>query len=206
MAPIQTTTPATIVPWGDFRENVWMALQDDLYKSLLEESKLYREKVSTIWLQKFTLLGAIIAFAATKGSWLVTGKNSSQLIVAAILSLPVIAVLLDIKLGEFGIHANVIDHFLKRHYREPDVLAEWQSTNWGVGKDTVDQKLVRIRSILTVAVTIIPTCIIAILSGLVIENLPGWTSPKYLMPIISLFCALYIAAGIVAIPLVLFRR
>jgi hypothetical protein len=112
-----------------------MALEEDLYKSLLEESKLYREKVSTIWLQKFTLLGAVIGFAVTQ-SRLTTGQNP-KLIAAAVLSLPVIAVLLDIKLGEFGIHANVIDHFVKRHYRDPAVLGEWQRTNWGPGRGQV---------------------------------------------------------------------
>jgi hypothetical protein len=43
-----------------------MSLEDEFHKSLLDESKVYREKVSTIWLQEFTILGAIIAFAATK--------------------------------------------------------------------------------------------------------------------------------------------
>jgi hypothetical protein len=181
-----------------------MALEDELYKALLDESKLYREKVSTIWLQKFTLLGAIIVFAATQ-SELATGKNPS-LVMAALLALPAIAVLLDIKLGEFGVHANVIDHFLKRHYREPAVLAEWERTNWGVGSDRHDRLLIRIRSILTVAVTVIPTCIIAILSGLAVKSIPGLSPPAYLMPLTFWFCALYIVAGIASIPLVLFRR
>lgn len=181
-----------------------MALEDELYKSLLEESKLYREKVSAIWLQKFTLLGAVIVFSAAQ-SQITTGRNPS-LVMAAILSLPVIAVLLDIKLGEFGVHANVIDHFLKRHYREPAVLAEWERTNWGIGSDRNDRVLIRIRSILTVAVTVIPTCIIAILSGLAIKSVPGLSTPDYLMPITFWFCVLYILAGVVSIPLVLFRR
>jgi len=181
-----------------------MPLEDDLYKALLEESKLYREKVSTIWMQKFTLLGAIIVFAATQ-SQLATGRNLG-LVMAAILSLPLIAVLLDIKVGEFGVHANVIDHFVKRHYREPAVLAEWESTKWGVGRDKNDRVLIRIRSILTLAVTVIPTCVIAVLSSLAIESLPNLTPPGYLMPITIGFCVFYILAGIVSIPLVLFRR
>jgi hypothetical protein len=181
-----------------------MALQDDLYKSLLEESKLYREKVSTIWLQKFTLLGAVIVFAVTQ-SQLTTGKNPN-LIVAAILSLPVIAVLLDIKLFEFGVHANVIDHFVKRHYRDPAVLAEWQRTNWGLGSDHGDRRLVRIRSILTVAVTVIPTCLIAILSGLAIKSLPGFAAEDWITRTTYAFCAIYIVAGVISVPLVLLRR
>jgi hypothetical protein len=181
-----------------------MPLQDELYKSLLEESKLYREKVSTIWLQKFTLLGAVIAFAVAQ-SQVATSKNP-ELIVAALIALPAIAVLLDIKLGEFGVHANVIDHFVKKHYPEPPVLGEWESTKWGVGSDRADRRLIRIRSILTVAVTVIPTCIIAILSGLAIKRVSGFSASDYVMPITFTFCALYIAGGVISIPLVLFRR
>jgi hypothetical protein len=92
-----------------------MPLEDELYKSLLEESKLYREKVSTIWLQKFTLLGGVIAFAVAHNK--ITTSVDQYLLRAAIVALPVTAILLDIKLGEFGIHANVIDHFIKRHFR-----------------------------------------------------------------------------------------
>jgi hypothetical protein len=181
-----------------------MALQDDLYKSLLDESKLYREKVSTIWLQKFTLLGAIIVFAATQSQ--IPAGNNSNLVVAAILALPAIAVLLDIKLGEFGIHANVIDHFLKKHYQEPAVLAEWERTNWGSGADKADRRLIKLRSILTVTVTVIPTCIIAILSGLALKNLPGFSAPDYIMSAIFWFCGLYSLGGLCSIPLVLFRQ
>jgi len=181
-----------------------MALQDDLYKSLLEESQLYREKVSAIWLQKFTLLGAVIAFVVAQ-SQLSTGKNP-HLIAAAILALPVVAVLLDIKLGEFGIQANVIDHFVRLHYREPAVLGEWEGTKWGVGADHADRRLIRIRSILTLAVTVIPTCIIAVLSAMDVKSLPELHPPDYLMTLAFLFCVLYIAAGIISIPFLLFRR
>jgi len=181
-----------------------MALEEDLYKSLLEESKLYREKVSTIWLQKFTLLGAVIGFAVAQ-SRITTGQNP-ELIAAAVLSLPVIAVFLDIKLGEFGIHANVIDHFVKRHYPDPAVLGEWERTNWGLGADKSDRRLIRIRSILTVAVTVIPTCIIAVLSGLALKSIPGFAAPGWTMPSVFVFCAIYIGAGYGSIPLVLFRR
>src|SRR3569833_728229 len=129
-----------------------MPLQDDLYKSLLDESKLYREKVSTIWLQKFTLLGAVIAFAVAQ-NLLTTGKNP-ELIRAVILSLPAIAILLYIKLGEFGIHANVIDHFIKRHFRESVVIPEWESTNWGNSSDLSVFVFFWFRSFLLVVVSV----------------------------------------------------
>lgn len=103
-----------------------MPLEDELCKSLLDESKLYREKVATIWLQKFTMLGAIIFFVAVRSQ--ATSQNS-DLISAALLSPPVIAVLLDIELAEFGIHINVIDHFVMSHYTAPPILGSGKKPN-----------------------------------------------------------------------------
>jgi hypothetical protein len=179
-----------------------MALADDLYKSLIDESKLYREKVSTIWLQKFTMLGAIIAFAATRAD--ATGGNP-DLITAAILSLPLIAVLLDVKLFEFGIHARIIDDFIIRHYREPRVLAEWETAKWG-GSSRDDRWLVRCRSIATVTVTAAPTCVIAFLSILVAKPFLGALMYGYLHRAVFVFCPIYIGLALISMPMVLFRR
>ena len=180
-----------------------MPLEDDLYKSLIDESKLYREKVSTIWLQKFTMLGAIIAFAAVRSE---AATRDPSLIAAAILSLPLIAVLLDVKLAEFGIHANVIDYFVMRHYAHPPILAEWERTKWGVGSNKSDRKRVRFRSIATVSVTVVPTCIIAYLS--ILAARPYLSPAAYgRLRIAALgFCLAYIGLGVMSGITVLFRR
>jgi hypothetical protein len=180
-----------------------MALEEELFKSLLDESKLYREKVSTIWLQKFTTLGAIIVFAATQSE--AVSKNPN-LIAAAILSLPVIAILLDFKLGEFGIHANVIDHFVMRNYPAPHVVGDWERTNWGLGSNAADRRLIRLRSILTVAVTVVPTCIIALLSVLATKPFLGESFYAHLWITVIVFCLAYLAGGLVSVRMVLFRR
>jgi hypothetical protein len=180
-----------------------MPLADDLYKALLDESKLYREKVSTIWLQKFTMLGAIIVFAAVRSEAV---SQNPRLIAAALLSLPVIAVLLDIKLGEFGIHANVIDHFVMRNYPEPPILGDWERTKWGLGPTTEDRALIRLRSIATVAVTVIPTCIIAALSVLAVRPFIARSAYAYLEAAAAGFCLLYLTAGWISMRAVLFRQ
>jgi hypothetical protein len=180
-----------------------MPLADDLYKSLLDESKLYREKVSTIWLQKFTMLGAIIVFAAVHSE---SASKNPSLIAAALISLPVIAVLLDIKLAEFGIHANVIDHFVMRNYTDPPVLADWEKTKWGLGRKTEDWALVRLRSIATVAVTVIPTCIIAVLSALAVQPFLAGGFYTLLRIAMVVFCLAYLAIGSISMRIVLFRR
>ena len=179
-----------------------MALEDDLYKNLLDESKLYREKISTIWLQKFTMLGAIIAFAATRAE--ATSKNP-DLISAAILSLPLIAILLDLKQGEFGIHARIIDDFIIRNYPEPPVLGDWERTKWGNSVD-VDRTLVRCRSISTIAVIVIPTCVIAWLSVLAARPSLSPATYGYVHLAVIAFCPIYIALGLMSLPTIAFRR
>ena len=189
-----------------------MPLGDELYKALIDESKLYREKVSTIWLQKFTMLGGIILFAALRAE---AASKDPYLIAAAILALPLVALLLDIKLGEFGMHARIIDDFIIRNYPEPHVLGDWERTKWG-DIDSPDRALVRYRSIATVAVTVIPTCIIAILSVLAARRYLCDSPARqpflccsfygYLFFGAIAFCVLYIASAWISGPTVLFRR
>ena len=184
-----------------------MPLQDDLYKSLVDESKTYREKVSTIWLQKFTMLGAIIAFAATRTE--TTSKNpdliAADLIAAAILSLPLIAVLLDVKLAEFGIHARVIDDFIIRNFPEPRVLGDWEHTKWG-DPHTLDRGLVLCRSTATVAVTAIPTCVITVLSALAARPFIDPMVYRRLHFGTIGFCIVYVVLTLISGPFVLFHR
>ena len=180
-----------------------MPPENDLYNSLLAESKLYREKVSTIWLQKFTMLGGIIAFAATRAES--TTHSNSGLVVAAILALPVIAILLDVKLGEFGIHARVIDDFIIENFPDPPILSRWERTKWGA-VPTHERTLVRYRSIATVAVTIIPTCIVMVLSVLAVKTYVGFSFYYYLRIAAVCFCVIYVVLGILSGPIVLFRH
>jgi hypothetical protein len=179
-----------------------MALEEELYKSLIEESKLYREKISSVWLQKFTMLGGIIAFAALKSE--TTAKNPA-LIVAAILALPLVAVLLDVKIAEFGIHARVIDDFIIRSFPEPPILGEWERTKWGASRNA-DRGLIWTRSIATVAVTVFPTCIIAILSALAADSYLSESARHAVHVVAGAFCAVYVVLGVASGPAVLFRR
>ena len=179
-----------------------MALEEELYKSLIDESKLYREKVASVWLQKFTILGGIIAFAVLRSE--TTTKNPA-LITAAILALPVVAALLDVKIAEFGIHARVIDNFIIRSFREPHVLGEWERTKWGISK-TADRVLIWGRSIATVAVVVVPTCLIAVLSSLAVDSYLGEGARRAVHIAAGAFCVVYIVAGCTAGPAVLFRR
>jgi hypothetical protein len=180
-----------------------MPLDDDLYRSLVDESKTYREKVSTIWLQKFTMLGAIIAFAATQRE---SAGQDHLLIGAAILSLPLIAILLDVKLGEFGVHARIVDDFIIANFPEPPILGKWERAKWGISDEPgPDRSLVRYRSIATVAVTVIPTCLIAVLSVLAARPYLGDRAMSWLLIAAIAFCPIYAVMAVISGPAVLFR-
>jgi hypothetical protein len=179
-----------------------MALAEELYKALIDESKTYREKVSSVWLQKFTMLGGIIVFAALRSE--ATAKNPT-LISAAILALPVVAVLLDVKIAEFGIHARVIDDFIMRNFPEPPILGEWERTKWGDPK-TADRALIWCRSIATVAVTVVPTCLIAVLSSLAADSYLSEPARHAVHIAAAVFCLIYLVLGCASGPAVLFRR
>jgi hypothetical protein len=126
------------------------------------ESRAHREKVSAVWLQKFALLGAMIAFLVAQ--YKVVDMNAG-LVAACILAIPAIAVLLDIKVCEFGLHANLIDRFISQNYKDPEIVPKWESTKWDIRL-----ALVRLRSLSTVLVTALPTCLIALMAGIAIRR------------------------------------
>jgi hypothetical protein len=137
-------------------------LRLELYKALLEESRAHREKVSAVWLQKFALLGAMIAFLVAQYKVV---DLTSGLFAVCILAIPAIAVLLDIKVCEFGLQANLIDRFISENYEDPEIVPRWERTKWDI-----HLALVRLRSLSTVLVTALPTCLIALMAGIVIRR------------------------------------
>lgn len=65
----------------------------ELYKSLRAEGASYLEKVPALWLQKFTLLGAMIAFILMRHKELRAEEGAGNtLVIAAVLAIPVLAV------------------------------------------------------------------------------------------------------------------
>jgi hypothetical protein len=140
----------------------------ELYKSLRAEVAGYVEKIPGLWLQKFILVGAVIAFLVTNHDKL---KGSGGLLTASILSIPVLAVLLDAKIVEYGLHARAMSMFIRSSFRDSPVLGEWESALWGEAGGKAIQSMVRLRSVTTVVVTAIPTIVLVILSGLAVDEI-----------------------------------
>src|SRR5262245_26191885 len=103
----------------------------ELYKILKNESASYFDKLQALWLQKFILMGGLIAFVITsQDKFAPTTKGI--IVGAAIVSVPVLAALLDAKILEFSLHVRAISHFIEDHFGEPKTLSLWESTLWGV--------------------------------------------------------------------------
>lgn len=148
----------------------------ELYKSLRAEEASYLEKVPALWLQKFTLVGAMIAFVLTKYRDLTpVGTQGGALLIAAVCAIPVLAILLDAKILEYGLHARAISRFVHRHTETGSVEASWEAFLWGDKGDARDLALVRLRSAMTVIVTAVPTSLIIILAGCIVGSIsPYW--------------------------------
>lgn len=173
-------------------------LQLELYKSLRAELVGYVERVPALWLQKFVLVGGVIAFIVTNQEPL---KGSNELLTAAIVAIPILSILLDAKIGEYGLHARAISTFIGTHFEDSTIVAKWESALWGDGGDSKIKSLVKLRSLITVAVTVVPTIVLIIVSGMAVDDVlsrgSAANSKSSLFFYLALLAALaYILGGI----------
>lgn len=70
----------------------------ELYKSLRHEATRYVEKVPALWIQKFLLVGAVIAFLFANSDRLEDLSAGRELLVAAVATIPILSLLLDAKI------------------------------------------------------------------------------------------------------------
>ncbi len=103
----------------------------ELYKLMKAESANYFDKLQAIWLQKFVLVGGVIAFLVTHYDK-VPEAGQTLVIYAAVLAVPILSTLLDAKILEFSLHTRAISRFIATRLASVDVhadlLVEWEST------------------------------------------------------------------------------
>ncbi len=169
----------------------------ELYKSLRQEAAMYVEKVPALWLQKFFLVGATITFLITGYNDLAKFQNNREILTVIIASVPILAALLDAKILEYALHAQIISRFIIANYREPIILSKWEKTLWGMERNSPDHFLVKIRSSVTAVVTVVPTMVMIVLAAFTIGAL---TSYHILFTSLSIIiCILYMVATLVAV-------
>ena len=176
----------------------------ELYKSLRGEATSYVEKVPGLWLQKFALVGGVIAFLIAKHAEISSVGSGKVIVGAAIVLIPLLAALLDAKIMEYGLHARAISRFLAEKYPSPAVLAEWENCMWGDGTHSAPARMAWLRNELTVAVTVVPTAALIFLSGIVLAEITErWAICLSVAAVLSL---LYLASAVAAWLLIWPRR
>jgi|SRR5271165_3048817 len=144
----------------------------ELYKSLRTEVSSYLEKIPALWLQKFILIGAMLAFLLTRKNTLnFIGNGSGEELGfdAALVAIALMACFLDAKILEYSLHARAISAFIEDEFADIGILGRWEKTLWGYGGDSFARRLIRIRSITTVIVTVLPTVLVIVLVSIVIS-------------------------------------
>jgi hypothetical protein len=144
----------------------------ELYKLLKQESASYFDKLQALWLQKFILLGAMIAFLVTHHEKLSLAGHSI-IVSLAILAIPVLSALLDAKILEFSLHARAISRFISSHFLAPPTLPQWEGVLWGREGLSEDLKIAHLRHLATTLTTIVPTMVIWLLASIVLAQLTG---------------------------------
>lgn len=143
-------------------------LRVELYKHLKAESSTYIQEIPKIWLQKFFLIGGVVAFILTKQD---IPRAGSYVVALGVAAIPVLALLLDAKMLEFGLHSRLISRFVSDAYRQDAAVARWEELFWGVGGPPRDLTLARVRSFTTVVIVVVPTCVVILLSAAVLDRL-----------------------------------
>jgi hypothetical protein len=166
--PARDSTMITAASEGDSADKFEL----ELYKILKSESASYFEKLQAIWLQKFVLVGGLIAFLVTQHDKLPL-EGDTLIISAAVLAVPVLSALLDAKILEFSLHTRAISRFIESHFLMPSTLSSWERVLWGIEELSDDHKIVYLRSLTTTLVTIVPTMIIWLLASITLVQLTG---------------------------------
>lgn len=174
----------------------------ELYRSLRAEAAGYIERIPGLWWQKFILVGGTVAFVFMEDVKLdrLSSGYSTWAVIAAICLLPVLAVLVDARTLEYGLHARVISIFVAQHFRDPQVLALWEHTMWS---SRGIFSLVALRSAISVLVTIVPTMGITVIAGMLVGSLVG--NLRLWMGIGLALCTIYLLSTI-AVTLLIWRR
>jgi hypothetical protein len=144
----------------------------ELYKILKSESSTYLDKLQALWLQKFILVGAVIAFLVTNREML-SGEGYGIMVAAAIFTIPVLAALLDAKILEFSLYARSISRFIDSHFVTLPTVTQWERVLWGLEGAPEDLKIARVRHLMTVLVAIVPTIAIWLLASIALGQLTG---------------------------------
>jgi hypothetical protein len=152
-------------------------LRVEMYKQLKGESSTYIQEIPKIWLQKFILIGGMIAFIFTNQN---IPQAGSYLVTLGVAAIPILALLLDAKILEFGLHSRLISRFLSDTFQNDTAIVRWEELFWGIKGLQQDLLLARVRSFTTVIIVVVPTCVLILLSAAVLDQLYVMKFPVFI--------------------------
>lgn len=158
-------------------------LRLELYKRLKTEESTYVQKVPALWLQKILLVGAMIAVGVIEHP---KSPVEHWMVVAAVVAL---AIILDARMFEYALHSRLVSSYISDCFSDASDIADWEGVLWGLEAKSHRHLTARMRhrhllalmrSGLSIAVTVVPTMIIALLAGTYIDaaihsDVPIWT-------------------------------
>ena len=131
----------------------------ELYRELKREGGGFYDKVQALWLQKFTLVGGVVAATLLNSEHLSALRTAAQLpwvLEAVIILVPLVAIVLDMKIAESLLNARVVSRFIVQEFPESPRLARWEELMW-LERDTHDALTVWARMVITIAAAALPT-------------------------------------------------
>jgi hypothetical protein len=170
------------------------AYELELYKSLRHEAVAYLEKIPAVWLQKFVFAGGVLAFILAKPVEAPAfASRANDVMIAGFLCIPLLAMVLDVKIFEYSLHARAISRFIETQFADLPKIAAWEAALWGGGEREI-ATLARYRSSATVAVTLVSTAVLIVLAGTVIASLVQ--HPAWVLTVAWIAAAAYVVIGI----------
>ena len=107
------------------------------YKSMREEYMQLMLYFSRLWNFKLSTIGAVIAVSifnekilGTESSGISPDIDAAFIISVGLLTLPVVAFLIDLKVVEIGMQVKRISDHLKNNFRDIEEISEWENTFW----------------------------------------------------------------------------
>jgi hypothetical protein len=163
----------------------------ELYRSLRTESATYNEKLQSLWLQKFTLCGAVAAFMVANFASLADLRIAPPTLVGLGLTM-VLAITIDFKVLEYALHTRAISRFVIRVFADKHRAADWERVLWG-SEETPERPLVLARSGLTIFSAAMPT--------LALLAVTTWYVARLGAAPLAVLAGVVVAAGYVAVML-----
>jgi hypothetical protein len=167
-------------------------LRIEHFKALKEEHRQYLFHVQQLWLFKLSTLGAVIATAIFNNKIIeVSGLEKQTIIAWGLISMPLLAFIIDLKVLEVGLHVKLISQHLKEKFSDSPEIHDWETKLWSGTQFSVARTRLTIIAALGISLLVLLVSLI-IIYGLKPNWLPFLISAGVILPAIGVYISLRI--------------